>query len=377
MSAVDPTAPLHAHPLAVATVPAAVVCVGVSWWNRPTLKALWTADGAQVAFVETVGEGIERARASGARLHVWASRLTGADRARAASVGVGLVAVEDGFVRSVGLGAGLARGGAYVFDHRGIYYDATAPSDLEVMLEAGCVGGDERARARDLGAAIVEARVSKYNVGRQRAAIAYPHGRERVLVVGQVSGDAGVRRTVSRTIDVATPETVNRDLLRAARTEFPKAFIVYKPHPDVATGLRAGAVDARDLAQCADAVVADADVVGLIETADRVVTLSSLSGFEALLRGRPVTVHGLPFYAGWGLTDDHTSSPRRTRRLDLETLIDAALVRYCRYVDPVRLCPAAAEDMVRVLSRQRRNRVHRLATHARRQVSWVGRKLGF
>ena len=33
-------------------------------------------------------------------------------------------------------------------------------------------------------------------------------------------------------------------------------------------------------------------------------TMTSLAGFEALLRGKPVTTHGQPFYAGWGLTED-------------------------------------------------------------------------
>ena len=32
--------------------------------------------------------------------------------------------------------------------------------------------------------------------------------------------------------------------------------------------------------------------------------MTSLLGFEALIRGIPVTVHGRPFYAGWGLTED-------------------------------------------------------------------------
>jgi capsular polysaccharide export protein len=175
---------------------------------------------------------------------------------------------------------------------------------------------------------------------------------------------------------VSDAATINRDLLRAARDEFPKAHIVYKPHPDVATGLRPGTVPEQDLARLADAVVAHADIVDLIAETDRLVTLSSLSGFEALLRGKPVTVHGMPFYAGWGLTDDHTTTPRRTRRRDLESLAAAALIRYCRYVDPVHRRPTTPEAMVAALARQRGDPVHRFKTGVRRQLSWAGRKLG-
>ena len=62
--------------------------------------------------------------------------------------------------------------------------------------------------------------------------------------------------------------------------------------------------------------------------------LTSLAGFEALLRGLEVWCHGLPFYAGWGLTHDVLSTPRRTRRLTLDELVAGALIAYPTYVHP-------------------------------------------
>lgn len=70
--------------------------------------------------------------------------------------------------------------------------------------------------------------------------------------------------------------------------------------------------------------------------------MTSLLGFEALLRGRAVTCLGLPFYAGWGLTRDICRPPaRRRRHVPLEGLVHAALIEYPRYFDPVtgRPCP--------------------------------------
>ena len=64
--------------------------------------------------------------------------------------------------------------------------------------------------------------------------------------------------------------------------------------------------------------------------------MTSLLGFEALLRGLPVTVLGAPFYAGWGLTRDLGPVPeRRKARPSLEGLVHAALIDYPRYRDPV------------------------------------------
>ena len=357
------------------TAPCNIV-TGVSWWNRATLAALLAADGTAVEHRETFADGLDEARARAAPLYAWASKVTDADEAAAKAAGVPLTFVEDGFIRSVGLGAGLARGGSFVLDRSGIYYDATRPSDIETMLETAEIGADEIARAAALRARILAARVSKYNVGGRIVNLDAPAGRERILVVGQVAVDAGVRRTVSAMLDVTRFETINAGLLIAARTAFPEAFIVYKPHPDVAGGLRPGAVPVEVTMRYADRVIGDTDIVDLIEACDRVVTLSSLSGFEALLRDKAVTCFGIPFYAGWGLTDDTTSSSRRTRRRSLDELIAIALLRYCRYVDPATCTPCTPEAIVDRLEAQRASLAHRAAAGLRQHTSWIGRKLG-
>lgn len=352
------------------------IVTGVSWWNRAAVRALIAADGHDVRFCRSFGDGLDQARDSGGELVAWSSKVSAADRARAAAAGVPLTLIEDGFLRSVGLGAGLARGGSYVLDRTGIYYDATGPSDLEAILQASVIGPDECSRAARLRATILAAGVSKYNVGVQPPRIEAPLGRERILVVGQVGVDAGVRRTISDVLDCAGSPNINLDLLRAVREANPRAFIIYKPHPDVAGGLRPGRIAADITGRLADLTMAGVDVIGLIGSCDRVATLSSLSGFEAILRGKPVTVYGMPFYAGWGLTDDLTRCPRRTRRVSLDELVAAALLRYCRYVDPVTLEPCTAESLIARIAMQRADPVHRLTARILQQISWAGRKLG-
>jgi capsular polysaccharide export protein len=135
--------------------------------------------------------------------------------------------------------------------------------------------------------------------------------------------------------------------VRAAR---PDAFGVYKPHPDVEAGLRPGAIDASQALELADAVAVKSSIAHLLDQADEVHTLTSLAGFEALLRGRLVATYGLPFYAGWGLTEDTQACPRRSRRLKLDELVAGTLLLYPRYVHRPSLWPCNAADVVRQLS---------------------------
>lgn len=223
----------------------------------------------------------------------------------------------------------------------GIYYDPTAPSQLEALIEkSGSLSNAARTRAEKLIESLINARLSKYNVGGTEIAD-LPKGR-RILVPGQVEDDASIR--------LGTGEVkTNRDLLAACRTANPAAVILYKPHPDVEAGLRIGAVD--DAVELADVVLTQTDPIAALAHVDEVWTMTSLLGFEALLRGKRVTCLGTPFYAGWGLTDDRAMPvTRRTATPDLTALVDAVLIDYPRYFDPKTRLPCPVEIVVERLS---------------------------
>ena len=79
--------------------------------------------------------------------------------------------------------------------------------------------------------------------------------------------------------------------------------------------------------------------------------MTSLLGFEALLRGRAVTTLGAPFYAGWGLTHDLGAPPtRRTARPNLAQLAHATLIGYPRYHDPITNMPCPVNVVMERLS---------------------------
>ncbi|MDD2104023.1 capsular polysaccharide biosynthesis protein [Pseudomonas putida] len=239
--------------------------------------------------------------------------------------------VEDGFLRSVGLGAKKTRPLSWVFDDLGIYYDATRPSRLEHILQNEPCEPGLLQRAAALREAICVAGVTKYNL--PGTPWKRPAGVERVILVpGQVESDASIRYGAHRI-------RRNLDLLKAVRKRHPLAWLLYKPHPEVLAGTREAGEDEERTSDWCNQVVGDVPFHSLLSEVDEVHVLTSQSGFEALLRGVPVTTYGQPFYAGWGLTVDRDLSPdvqaRRTRRLSLDELVAATLIRYPTYVSRI------------------------------------------
>ncbi|KNG92637.1 capsular polysaccharide biosynthesis protein [Pseudaestuariivita atlantica] len=297
------------------------VASGMRLWKRRPLQKVFGQDRAMI--FDDSADAPARAGREGRRHMVWAS----AGEAGSA------VRVEDGFLRSRGLGAELVPPLSLVADDLGIYYDPSRPSRLEHWIAArATLRDDQRARAEALVKAIVAGGLSKYNL--DRATPDLPEGL-RVLVPGQVEDDASILKG-------ADAVRTNLDLLRAARAARPDAVILYKPHPDVEAGLRPGAIAPADLEGLADAVLTRSDPVAALAEVQEVWTMTSLLGFEALLRGVAVTTLGAPFYAGWGLTEDRgTVPPRRAAQVSLAGLVHATLIDYPRYHDPVtgKACP--------------------------------------
>jgi capsular polysaccharide export protein len=258
--------------------------------------------------------------------------------------------VEDGFIRSKGLGAELIPALSLVMDRRGIYHDPTRPSDLEHLLAHGPeLRRDQRIRTERIIKRIVSGQISKYNLSGDTGDL--PAG-PKILVIGQVEDDASIKLGCPDICD-------NLALLTRVRQDNPNATVLYKPHPDVVAGLRLGKIDTEVALKWADAIVEDVDISALLAHVEHVHTLTSLTGFEALLRGIRVTTYGVPFYAGWGLTQDRADIPqRRGKLIDLETLVHRTLIDYPRYFDPVTRAACPVEV---ILSRIENNEIPRPA----------------
>lgn len=305
------------------------VALGMKRWKRRTLQGFFGRE-KPLLFAAKPQDAVQQAEAMGRSLLVWgtAPALDGNRRLRQ---------VEDGFLRSRGLGARLVPPLSLVADDLGIYYDPTRESRLERLISAPCPP-DAIARAERLIRRLVDSGLSKYNP-ESRPAEPLPPG-HRILVPGQVEDDASIRLGCG---EIRT----NLALLAACRAANPDAVLIYKPHPDVAAGLRPGRLTEEQVMAHADHLVRQADPAALIDQADEVWTLTSLLGFEALLRGRRVTCLGQPFYSSWGLTHDLMPPiQRRTARPTLAQLVHATLIAYPRYRDPVSGLPCSVEVIV-------------------------------
>ena len=308
------------------------VACGMQRWKHAHLQRFFGGE-TPVRFEKTAARATRALAGGERRLLVWASRA----HDLAPGAGAPVLRVEDGFLRSRGLGAALVAPLSLVRDDLGIYYDPGRESRLERLIAASVELPDwALRRAERLIVRLGELKLSKYNIGRGDAPAlpALPDG-DRILVAGQVEDDASVLLGCDAT-------RTNLDLLAACRAQNPDAVILYKPHPDVDAGLRAGRIDPEQALRHADMVLSQADPIELIAAVAQVWTMTSLLGFEALIRGTPVTCLGTPFYAGWGLTHDQGGAvARRVAQPSLAGLVHASLIEYPRYVDPLsgRACP--------------------------------------
>lgn len=303
-----------------------MICVGFRRWKAANIEPMLSLFPGRVKFVKDAAAAAALSPAGADCLIHWGREAPEGLPELAQRCGVRMLRMEDGFVRSVGLGSDLIRPLSLVLDERGIYFDPGQESELEHLLNTRAFDDGDRARARAVRAFIVEHGITKYNIEPRAGADWAPGGRTVVLVPGQVEDDASIRFGCE---GVRT----NLDLLRAARAAHPDAFIVYKPHPDVMSGNRKGSVALQAAAEVADHIETRLSVVSCIDACEVVHTMTSLTGFDALLRGKRVVVYGRPFYAGWGLTEDVLPVPRRQRRLKLDELVAGALLHYPIYWD--------------------------------------------
>ncbi len=311
--------------------------VGFAPAKRPPVRRLLNSPKARMRYFWRAQAAVEHARRAGGRLIWWAGKESEAIRRAAAGFDGPTVRMEDGFIRSRGLGSDFVGALSVALDDQGVYYDPSRPSRLETLIETSDLTPQQRARAAALGRSVVGAGLSKYNL-KGRAPEGWPSDREVVLVVGQVENDKSILKGCDPDLNT------NSALVAAARTDHPDAFLIYRNHPDVLAGNRPGRLEA-DALRAVDATADGLDIVDCLAACTRVATLTSLTGFEALMRGKAVSVYGRPFYAGWGLTDDRLGFPRRSRRATVEDLIHAALIAYPVYVTPEGW-PCEAEDLV-------------------------------
>ncbi len=240
------------------------------------------------------------------------------------------IAIEDGYFRSF-LHGYLNPALSYVCDFSGIFYDSFCSSDLEIFLNSDNHFSDDN-KVVELKRKILSFKLSKYNHAPDfNVGLLKFDDVARVLVVDQTYGDMSI-------VYGDASEESFADMLYAALAENPEATIYIKTHPEVTSGRKKGYLTH---IQDSDRIVMirdDVNPIDFIQKMDKVYVVTSQMGFEALMCGKPVVCFGVPWYAGWGVTDDRViESPaweRRTKKRTVDELFAAAYLHYTRYLNP-------------------------------------------
>lgn len=306
-------------------------CINITRWKKNHIKEFIHASLAhkeELHFISSIAQAKKYGYDFNAQLISWSSKDQSEVNKIIKKWGGVPWYVEDGFIRSTGLGTDLTAPASIVLDRSGIYYDPNSSSDLESLLQNKSYSSDELHRAERLKNNLLENQLSKYNVGNaiDIAEIERNVNQSVILIPGQVEGDASIKKGC---VDIRT----NTDLVEAVRKSRPNEFLIYKPHPDVVSGNRKGKVAQQITDKFCDLVLEDSSITDCLEIADEVHTMTSLVGFEGLMRELKVVCYGLPFYSNWGLTEDRHQLPRRDRKISLNELIAATLIDYPLYMN--------------------------------------------
>jgi len=237
---------------------------------------------------------------------------------------------EDGFIRSLGLGVEGSLSFSLIEDDLGIYYDATAPTKLENILNNNDISGDLQLmqEARKAIELMRQYNISKYNNTPNISDNFFAdENQQRVLVIAQTAGDASLK------YGMLEPFTT-QDMIRGAIEENPNAKVYIKIHPDVLNGKKTSDIDSKTIDGQCTVITDNINPISLLKHFDKVYTKTSGMGFEALLVGCECVCYGMPFYAGWGITTDKSICERRKKVLSVEEVFAAAYILYTRYYNP-------------------------------------------
>ncbi|EAH4936167.1 capsular polysaccharide biosynthesis protein [Campylobacter lari] len=297
--------------------------LGFTLWKRWFMKPFFKAKNNKIIFLNSLAALYKAKLNPEDKIFIWGKKYDKTLLAKYFSNEIFLV--EDGFLRSVFLGSDLTRPFSLIVDSKGLYVDPSKPSDLEDILQNHIFDESLKQRAKKLISTITQNKFSKYN-GLKHETLNFNTNKKIILIPAQVEDDA------SMILGGAGCDTL--ELLQSVRKVNENAFIVFKPHPDVLSGNRKGLKDKSIILKYCDEIIENVSIDSAINACDEVHTITSTSGFDALLRGKKVVVYGKPFYAGWGLTTDLHEIPRRTRVLSLEELVTGVLILYPRYIHP-------------------------------------------
>jgi hypothetical protein len=241
--------------------------------------------------------------------------------------------IEDGFIRSIGIGLSKEPGLSITLCGDTAYYDAYNSSNFELTLNSDRIfSKDELDYASKSINLILKHRISKYNNSPFLPIQIGDSNRSKLLIVDQRFGDASISSSM------ANEESFKRMLIEAIENN-PDYDIIVKRHPDAVKGgkqsyFNDAAVEYLKYTSSVHIIDFDIHPHQLIEMVDKVYVVSSGLGMEALLMGKQVYCYGAPFYSNWGVTKDMINIERRNKKRTIEEIFYTSFILYSRYYSP-------------------------------------------
>ena len=261
-----------------------------------------------------------------------------------------LTLLEDGFIRSLTLGANNSPSFSIVEDDVGIYYDATTLSKLEIILNTHDFKSDTTLinTANEAMSRIREHHISKYNNAPDIDNDFFKSDtKQKVLIIAQTAGDASLRYGLAEKFTTS-------QMINDAIKENPQASVYIKIHPDVLVGKKKSDISIEEIPVNCTLLNTDVNPISLLKHFDKVYTKTSGMGMEALVLGLDVVCYGMPYYAGWGLTIDKQKCDRRKKVLSVTELFAGAYILYTRYYNPYKKRPSDIIDTIEEIIKQKK-----------------------
>lgn len=296
---------------------------GFSLWKRAHTKHFFKSDNNKIIFMNSLNSLKWYKITENDKAFIWGKKY---DKNELEKYFKSVNIVEDGFIRSIGLGSNLTKAYSLVVDDIGIYFDPRTPSRLEYILKNTDFNDELIQEAKEIRQLILDNSFSKYNCLKHKE---LPKREQKtILIPAQVEDDASIK--------CGGLGYDSLKLIKQVRAENPEAYIIYKVHPDVVAGNRKGLKDEKIILKYCDEIITNISIDSCIKACDEVHTITSTAGYDALIRDKVVVTYGAPFYAGWGLTIDKNITPeilyRRNRKLNINELIAGIIILYPKYI---------------------------------------------
>ena len=265
-------------------------------WKLTYLPKMLGKNNEQKSYVFNLNKLKKFSFSKNSKIIVWGNYLRDELDDLKKKIQIPVYRIEDGFIRSIGLGSNLVKPASLVIDSRGIYYDTSRDNDLKYYFDHFKITPNQILEAKKLQELIINNNITKYNCQPIIKPQWSAKNKKIILIPGQVEDDESIKYGA---LDIKT----NLQLLEKVRDLNPNSYIVYKPHPDVLAGNRKGIIEKNIILKFANYLEQDISIASCIKHCDEVHVNTSISGLEALIRNKKVIIYGKPFYHYLTLSD--------------------------------------------------------------------------